>query len=85
VEPRKNAAQQARAQWAAFPGFSNLSGEIDASEKGGSVKVDAQQLAFELPTDLFRESSLPFDSLKLQARWQYLKDQTLQVDLDQMQ
>lgn len=85
VEPRKNAAQQARAQWAAFPGFSNLSGEIDASEKGGAVKVDAQQLAFELPTDLFRESSLPFDSLKLQARWQYLKDQTLQVDLDQMQ
>ncbi|EOA04884.1 hypothetical protein HFRIS_009739 [Herbaspirillum frisingense GSF30] len=85
VEPRKNPAQQARVQWAGFPGFSNLSGEIDATEKGGSVKVDTQQLVVDLPADMFAEPSMPFDTLKLQARWQYLKDQTLQVDLDQMQ
>lgn len=85
VEPRRNGVQPARAQWAAFPGFSNLSGEVDATEKGGSVKVDARQLAVQLPAELFSEPTLPFDTLKLQARWQFLKDQMLQVDLDQMQ
>lgn len=85
VEPRRNAAQQVRAQWAGFPGFSNIDGEIDATEKGGSVKLDSQDLAIEMPAEQFVESSMPFDSLKMQARWQYLKDQTLQVDLEQLQ
>ncbi|KAF1046585.1 MAG: hypothetical protein GAK35_00975 [Herbaspirillum frisingense] len=85
VEQRKTALQQAPAQWAGFPGFQNLSGEIDANEKGGSVRLDAQKMAVELPANLFSEPSMPFDSLKLQARWQYQKDQTLLFELDDMQ
>nr|WP_198979910.1 YhdP family protein [Herbaspirillum sp. ASV7] len=85
VEPRKNGAQPARAQWAAVPGFQNISGDIDANEKGGTIHLDAQKLAIDLPAQMFSEPSLPLDTLKMQARWQYLKDQNLQVDIDQMQ
>ncbi|MFJ3058937.1 YhdP family protein [Herbaspirillum sp. NPDC087042] len=85
VEQRKSGTQPARAQWAAFPGFQNISGDIDANEKGGTVRLDAQKLAIDLPAQMFSEPSLPLDTLKMQARWQYLKDQNLQVDIDQMQ
>ncbi len=85
VEPRKNSAQAAGAQWAAFPGFQNISGDIDANEKGGTVRLDSHKLAIDLPAQMFSAPSLPLDTLKLQARWQYLKDQNLQVDIDQMQ
>ncbi|WP_348635321.1 YhdP family protein [Herbaspirillum sp. LeCh32-8] len=86
VEQRKATLQQAApVQWAGTPGFENVSGEIDADEKGGSVKLDSRQMAVQLPAHLFTEPSLPFDSLKLQARWQYQKDQTLLFELDDMQ
>ncbi|WP_432240985.1 YhdP family protein [Herbaspirillum robiniae] len=86
VEARKPTLQQsAPAQWAGTPGVENLSGEIDANEKGGSVRLDSQKMAVALPAGMFAEPSLPFDSLKAQARWQYQKDQTLLFELDDMQ
>ncbi|WDZ97360.1 YhdP family protein [Herbaspirillum sp. WKF16] len=77
--------QAAPAQWAGLPGFENVSGEIDANEKGGALRLDSQKLAVQLPAHLFSEPSLPFDSLTLQAHWQYQKDQTLLFELDDMQ
>lgn len=78
-------SQSAKVQWAGFPGFRNISGDIDANEKGGTVRLDSQKLAIDLPAQTFVEPVLPLDTLKLQARWQYLKEQNLQVDIDQLQ
>jgi uncharacterized protein (TIGR02099 family) len=86
VETRKASLQQgAPAQWISIPGFENLSGEIDANEKSGTVRLDARDMTVQLPANLFAEPSLPFDSLKAQARWQFQKDQTLLLELDDMQ
>ena len=86
VEERKTALPQtAPAQWAATPGFENLTGEIDATEKGGTVKLSSKKMALQLPEQMFAEQRMPFDSLDLKAHWQYQKDQTLLFELDDLQ
>jgi uncharacterized protein (TIGR02099 family) len=65
----------------AMPGFDNLSGSIDASDKGGSVTLDAERLVLHLP-GWFAEPDMPFDKLALQARWSYQPNDLLQVDVD---
>jgi uncharacterized protein YhdP len=54
----------------ALPGFDNLSGAIDATEKGGSFSLNSQQLVLQMP-DYFAEASMPFDHLNLKARWSF--------------
>ncbi|WP_050468090.1 YhdP family protein [Herbaspirillum chlorophenolicum] len=86
VEVRKATLQQAApAQWAGTPGVENLDGEIDATEKGGTVRLSSKKMAVQLPEQTFAGQSMPFDSLELKAHWQYQKDQTLLVELDDMQ
>jgi uncharacterized protein (TIGR02099 family) len=51
----------------AMPGFSGFSGNIDGSEKGGTLHVTSQKAALELP-DIFRERLL-FDTLTGQIGW----------------
>jgi uncharacterized protein (TIGR02099 family) len=65
----------------ALPGFDNLSGSIDATEKGGSVTVDSEALALHLP-GWFAAPDMPLDRLALQGRWAYQPNDLLQVDLD---
>ncbi|WP_343587433.1 YhdP family protein [Herbaspirillum sp.] len=86
VEVRKSVLPQAApAQWAGIPGVENLTGEIDATEKGGTVRLASKQVALHLPEQMFAEPRMPFDSLDLKAHWQYQKDQTLLFELDDMQ
>ena len=73
----------AGARMAALPGFDNLSGSIDATEKGGSLQLDSQQTALHLPGYL-ADRVLPFEQLKLQARWQFPDKNTLALQLDQL-
>ncbi|MYM21898.1 TIGR02099 family protein [Duganella sp. FT135W] len=67
----------------AIPGFDNLSGSIDATEKGGSFKLNSQQLVLQMP-DYFAEASMPFDHLNLAARWSFEADNQLLFQIDSM-
>jgi uncharacterized protein (TIGR02099 family) len=68
----------------ALPGFDNLSGSIDATDKGGSLTLDAQALALRMPA-WFAEPSMPLDRLALGARWSYQPQQQLLVEVDKLE
>ena len=73
----KSATAMAQAAVPAIPGFENLSGWLDASDKGGSFSLDSSQLQLSLP-GYFTEPVIPVDSLKMQAGWSFQgKDQLL--------
>ncbi len=65
-----------------IPGFRNLSGMIDASEKGGTMKLDAQGLVLQLPA-WFAEPSMPFDQFKLKASWAFAPKDELLLAIDE--
>jgi uncharacterized protein (TIGR02099 family) len=66
---------------AALPGVNNLSGSIDASDRGGSLNIASKQLALALPA-WFAEADMPFDELGLRARWSYPQADQLLVEVD---
>lgn len=51
-----------------FPGFSGLSGVLEASEKGGRATLRSQRATLDLPS-VFPESGIVFDTLNAQAEW----------------
>jgi uncharacterized protein (TIGR02099 family) len=71
----------AQPERAALPGVSNLSGSIDASDRGGGVNIASKQLGLALPA-WFAEPDLPFDELGLRARWSYPQPDQLLVEVD---
>jgi uncharacterized protein (TIGR02099 family) len=79
----KTAKTPAIAGLPAIPGFDNLSGAIDATEKGGSFNLNSQQLVLQMP-DYFAEASMPFDHLNLKARWSFEADSQLLFQIDSM-
>ena len=50
------------------PGFSNLSGTVDATEKGGSLTLSSRGSAVLLP-QVFEEPTVLFDTLEAQLSW----------------
>jgi uncharacterized protein (TIGR02099 family) len=66
-----------------FPGFSGLSGVFEASEAGGSVRVDAKKSTIDLP-GVFPESLTSLDSLAAQAKWKVRTD-GIEVDLSRVE
>ncbi|MFC0169312.1 YhdP family protein [Pseudoduganella danionis] len=85
--PRPGQAKTARtpaiAAMPAIPGFENLSGAIDATEKGGSFSLNSQQLVLHMP-DYFSSPSMPFEHLNLKARWSFERDEMLLFQIDSM-
>ena len=77
----KTAASPATAALPALPGFANLSGTIDASEKGGTVSLDARQFVLHVPA-WFADPSMPFDQFTMQARWSFLPADQVLLNLD---
>ncbi len=77
----KTATTEAVAAMPAIPGFDNLTGAIDASDKGGSIALDSENLVLQLP-NWFADPAMPFDRLKMQARWSYPKGDQLALQLD---
>jgi uncharacterized protein (TIGR02099 family) len=77
----KTATSVALAAVPAIPGAENVSGTIDATEKGGSITLDAQRMVLFLPA-WFAEPSMPFDQLRMQARWSFVADNELLLNLD---
>ncbi|MET0980836.1 MAG: YhdP family protein [Telluria sp.] len=74
----------AQAAMPALPGFDNLSGSIDATEKGGSLALDSRELALRMPA-WFAEPSMPLDRLALGARWSYQPGEQLLVEVDKLE
>jgi uncharacterized protein (TIGR02099 family) len=67
----------------AIPGFDNLTGAIDASDKGGTLALDSQHLVLKLPA-WFADPAMPFDQLKMHARWTYPKGEQVALQLDSL-
>jgi uncharacterized protein (TIGR02099 family) len=65
----------------ALPGVRNLSGSIDASDRGGSLNIASERLALALPA-WFADPEMAFDQLGLRARWSYPQDEQLLVEVD---
>lgn len=51
-----------------MPGFTGVSGSVDASESGGTLYVNTERAAIEMPS-MFREA-IEFDVLTAQLRWE---------------
>ena len=79
----KTATAPAQAAVPAIPGFDNLSGQVDLTEKGGSLRLASQQLILQLP-GYFADPALPFDQLDLQASWSFEKQDMLALHIDHM-
>jgi uncharacterized protein (TIGR02099 family) len=77
----KTATSAAVAALPAIPGFDNLTGAIDASDKGGSIALDSDNLVLQLP-NWFADPAMPFDQLKMRARWTYPKGAQLALHLE---
>jgi uncharacterized protein (TIGR02099 family) len=79
----KSATTEAIAAVPAIPGFDNLTGALDASDKGGSITLDSDNLVLHLP-NWFADPALPFDQFKMQARWSYPRADQLALQLDSL-
>lgn len=77
------APRPARDEQPAAPGFTNLTGNIDASERGGGITLASTDATLHLP-GLLSEAALPFETLRLQAHWAR-RQQQLQIDVGNLQ
>lgn len=74
----------AKAAFPAIPGFENLSGLVDAGNKGGSFSLDSSDLVLQLPS-YFVDPFMPFNRLKMQARWQFEQKDKLTFNVEKME
>ncbi|NHZ39975.1 YhdP family protein [Massilia aquatica] len=79
----KTASTPARAAFPPIPGIENLSGTIDASEKGGALTLASQQLVLQLPA-WFADPAMPFDQFDARARWTFAPQNKLLVELESL-
>lgn len=70
----------AQAAVPAIPGFENLSGSINANHKGGVLVLGARRVKFLLP-GYFADPKLDFDSMNVDAKWTFEKNDQLLVDV----
>ena len=68
----------------AIPGFENLSGVIDANDKGGSFTLDSKDLALQLP-GYFVDPVMPFSKLLMQASWKFEAQDSLLFQVKKME
>jgi uncharacterized protein (TIGR02099 family) len=59
--------------WERVPGFSGLSGQVDASEGGGHLSLASEQAAVQLP-GILNETEARFDRLAAQIDWRLAPD-----------
>ena len=77
----KTANEEAQPALPSLPGFDNLTGSVDATERGGTLNLDSSNLVLQMP-DWFKEPAMPFDKLALQAHWSFEGQDRLRVRLD---
>ncbi|NHZ98710.1 YhdP family protein [Massilia sp. CCM 8734] len=72
-----------RAAFPPIPGIENLSGVLDASEKGGTLTLSSQQLVLQLPA-WFADPAMAFDQFDARARWTFAPENKLLVQLERL-
>jgi uncharacterized protein (TIGR02099 family) len=82
AQPR-TATLAAQAAVPAIPGFENLTGSVDASERGGGFALNSRQLVLQLPS-YFNDPALPFEQLNMQARWSFPDQEHFLFQVDAM-
>ena len=68
----------------AIPGFDNLTGTIDATDKGGAVTLNSADTVLQLPA-WFANPALRLDRLDMKARWSFEAQDRLRVELDNVE
>lgn len=79
----KTATQPAFTGAPAIPGFSNLSGHIDATEKGGVLNLASQDVVLQFPS-VFADPDMKFESLRLDSHWEVQKAEAVIYHVDSM-
>ncbi|HEX8612027.1 MAG TPA: YhdP family protein [Telluria sp.] len=79
----RTATSPARAAFPPIPGIENLSGTLDASEKGGAISLDSQQLVLQLPA-WFADPAMAFEQFDARARWTFAPENKLLVELESL-
>ncbi len=67
----------------AIPGFTNLTGAIDANERKGVIQLASTNLVWQLP-DYFSEPVMQFDRLDLQAGWEFNNKNQMLVNFSKL-
>jgi len=70
----------AQAAVPAIPGFENLTGHVDASDKGGSFQLASKEVSFASPA-YFAEPTIAFDTLDADAKWRFEKNDMLMLTI----
>lgn len=73
----------AQAAVPAIPGFDNLTGRVDASDRGGTFTLASSNLALQLP-GYFTDSSMPFERLNMQATWAFQENDQVLLDMQKV-
>jgi len=79
----KTATSPAKAAVPAIPGFENLSGSLEANDKGGSFVLDSKDLSLRLPS-YFVDPLMPFSRLNMHAQWQFVEQDKLVFQIHRM-
>jgi uncharacterized protein (TIGR02099 family) len=74
----------AKAAVPAIPGFENLTGSIDANDKGGTIVLDSQDLLLQLPS-YFVDPVMPFKRLQMQANWKFEVNDQIAFQVNKME
>ncbi|MFD2273283.1 hypothetical protein ACFS07_25415 [Undibacterium arcticum] len=67
----------------AIPGFDNLTGRVDANDRGGQFSLASAKLVLQMP-GYFAEPAMPFDSLNMQANWVFQGQDQVLFQIDRM-
>lgn len=67
----------------AVPGVDNLTGSVDATDRGGSIMLDSSAIVLQLP-GYFDAPAMAFDRLRLAAHWSFEKSQQFLFQVDAM-
>lgn len=87
-EPRparaKTRSAPAQAAVPGIPGFENLTGRIEANDRGGLVRLASDDAVLDLP-GYFTDPVMPFEKLKLQAKWKFQDEDQLLFQIEGME
>ncbi|HJV81052.1 YhdP family protein [Noviherbaspirillum sp.] len=79
----KAAGVPAQAAVPAIPGVDNLTGRVEANDRGGLLSLASSNLTLQLP-GYFSDPAVPFERLNVQANWVFQENNQLLVDLQKM-
>ena len=80
----KTATTPAQAALPGIPGFENLSGRVDANDRGGAFVLGSKDLKLHLP-GYFADPVMPFEELNMDAHWRFQDHDQLLLEVKKMQ